>query len=317
MTNDISENQPPNGDHEDSHLSLETLSAYLDAELTAEERSAASAHLSACELCQTEFQSLRATTVLMRGLPEMRPARSFHLGPEFAKNTRGAVGSSWLTRMLGLMPALRAATAAVAMLLVVVVAGDVLTNDHGSNPRQSQPVVTTNSTATAPIMITATTEAAPPANTQADSVMMGAPTEPGTDAESAAAAGAAGPEEAAPSETVSTKATEEVPAGEDTQVSSLQVEDSSAADESREDEPGQTSISIEQPAAPIPTATPEPSPTPEPTATTQTTPTSTPSESSGTSEGRASNWRIAEIALGLLLAWLIVTLIGLRRLRHD
>jgi hypothetical protein len=194
----------------------------------------------------------------------------------------------------------------------------VLTNDDGSNPRLTQPVVTTNSTATAPIMITATTEEAVPANTQADSVMMEAPTEPGTDAESAAAAGAAGPEEDAPSEAAPKETTEvESAAQQNTEVSALQAADSSAADESREDEPGQTSISIEQPAAPIPTASSEPSPTLEPTATSQPTPTPTPSESSGTSEGHVSNWRIAEIALGLLLAWLIVTLIGLRRLRQD
>jgi anti-sigma factor RsiW len=303
MTNDLFDHQSSDGDHEDRHLSLEILSAYLDAELTADERGVVTTHLSTCQRCQSELQSLRATTTLMRSLPEMRPAKSFQLGPEYAKNARGAVGSRWLARMLRLMPALRAATAAVAMLLVVVVAGDVLTNQENGN--QERPAVTTNVTSTAANQYTA------PTSTSADSLMMEseAPSTSSGEADNAApAAGAAAPNEAAKEESATQ---------ENSEASAMQAQEDGAADESRAAESEQTSSPALQPAAAAPTVTVEPSPTSEPTASPQPTATPGPSEASGTSEGRTSNWRIAEIALGLLLAWLIVTLVGLRRLRHD
>jgi hypothetical protein len=302
MTDDLFDNQSFDNDHEDRHLSLETISAYLDAELTADERGVAAAHLSTCQHCQSELQSLRATTTLMRSLPDMRPAKSFQLGPEYAKNARGAAGSSWLARMLGLMPALRAATAAVALLLVVVVAGDVLTNQDNGN--QERPAVTTNVNSTASDQYTA------PTSTSANTLMIEseAPTAPSGEGDNAAPAGAAAPNEAAKEESATR---------EDSEVSAMQAQEEGAADESRAAEPEQTSSPALQPAAPAPTMTVEPSPTPEPTATLQSTATPAPSEASGTSEGSTSNWRIAEIALGLLLAWLIVTLVGLRRFRRD
>jgi hypothetical protein len=315
MTNDMFDNRAADGDHEDSHLSLETLSAFIDGELSADERSSAGAHLSTCQKCQDELQSLRATTTLMRSLPEIRPARSFQLGPEYAEQARGAAGSNWLSRMLELMPALRAATAAVALLLVVVVAGDVLTNTDGGNQAQEQSAVTTNSTSTTLAQGFAPTVAIP-TNTPSDTIMMEseAPTEPASQSDNAAPAGAAAEKE-------STEASEESAAQEDTQVSAAQAEDSGEADESRAAEPESTENPAPSLGAPAPTETVTSSPTVEPTATATAVPTSTatpvPSKASGTSNGDVSNWRIAEIALGLLLAWLIVTLVGLRRFRRD
>lgn len=308
MTNDKFDNQSTESSQGDSHLSLETLSAYLDGELNADERTSASRHLSVCEFCERELQSLRATTTLMHGLPELRPAKSFQIGPEYAEQGRAAVESGWLGRMLGLMPALRAATAAVAMLLLVVVAGDVLTNQDENNQAQERPAVTTNITSTTSAQVAGPTE------TPVDSLMMEseAPTESASEEDNAAPAAGA----AAPKESTGT-AGEEGASQDDTEVSALQAEDSSAADESRAAESEQTSSPPSLPAALPPTETVEPSPTLEPTATPLPTATPEPSESSGTSEGRVSNWRIAEIALGLLLAWLIVTLVGLRRFKRD
>src|SRR5215217_4721831 len=144
----------------------------------------------------------------MRGLPEMRPARSFQLGPEYAGQTHGANVSGWLSRMLGLMPALRAATAAVAMLLVVAVAGDVLTNDDNGNREQS--AFTTSITSTPCCVDNFYTPTALPTNVPSDSLMMEseAPTEPQSEANTAAAAGAAEQEEAPPSEAAAKETTE-------------------------------------------------------------------------------------------------------------
>ena len=116
------------------HLDVDALSAYLDRQLTPEEMAAARAHLATCSACGRELAELRATVALLRELPQYLPRRTFQLGRTHARRRagRGALGG-WFERLVPAVPALRIATVAVAVLLVAVIAGDLVSN-RGAGP---------------------------------------------------------------------------------------------------------------------------------------------------------------------------------------
>ena len=91
------------------------LSGYMDQRLDPEEVAHVEGHLRACLRCREELESLRATVALLHRLPEMTPSRRFAVAPARPLPGRRA------------LPALRFATAGVALLLVVAFAID-LTN---------------------------------------------------------------------------------------------------------------------------------------------------------------------------------------------
>lgn len=303
MTNDeIDHNPGTRGDGR--HLPFETLSAYIDGQLPAREREAATAHLATCAICQEELRSLRATTLLLRSLPEPQLAKSFQLGPDYAVEPRNN-DNRWLDRLLGGMPVLRTATAAVTLLLLVVIAGDVLTN------RNEQP---SNHHVTAPSQAPSTQPgiSVPPTSTaEASTLFQAEPAELQSVAPTAAAQAAAQQKEALPGsgrETNSAADSAAANAAESTQTDEIQAAGAAAPEEA---------LSSPSPPTATATSTVTPTPTPEPTTTPQPTAIAVPPSTSGTSGGNERNWRIAEIALALLLAWLIVTWIGLERFRHS
>jgi len=55
-----------------SHV-LDLLSAYLDGEVTGEERSAVDAHLEACASCSSELEAIAAIRDAVRSLPMLEP----------------------------------------------------------------------------------------------------------------------------------------------------------------------------------------------------------------------------------------------------
>lgn len=116
------------------HLDLDALSAYLDGALEPGEQAAARAHLAACAACARDLAELRATVSLLQGLPQYAPRRSFQLGPEHAPEANVAAArvgrglEGWFERLLPWFPSLRIATVAVAVLLVAVIAGDLVSN---------------------------------------------------------------------------------------------------------------------------------------------------------------------------------------------
>lgn len=111
------------------HLDVDALSAYLDHQLAPAEMAAARAHLTTCRACARELAELRATVALLRELPQYLPRRSFQLGPEHARRAAGGLGvGGWFERLVPALPALRIATVAVAVLLVAVIAGDLVSN---------------------------------------------------------------------------------------------------------------------------------------------------------------------------------------------
>lgn len=90
----------------------DALSGYLDRRLNPEEAARVEEHLSTCQGCQEELESLRATVALLHSLPEVTPSRSFALAA--VKPLPG--------RMV--LPAVRFATATAVLLLVAAIAVD-------------------------------------------------------------------------------------------------------------------------------------------------------------------------------------------------
>lgn len=65
--------------HTDWDAQRERLSAYLDGELSVEERATLEAHLVGCAECQRELVFLRQVKALLGALPALAPPRSFAL----------------------------------------------------------------------------------------------------------------------------------------------------------------------------------------------------------------------------------------------
>ncbi|MCC6793171.1 MAG: zf-HC2 domain-containing protein [Thermomicrobiales bacterium] len=131
------------------HASDEQLNALIDGALSVDELEAVERHVAGCLVCQAHVGELRGVVAMVRSLPEPRLRRSFQLGPEHQR-----AGSPW-TRLAALLlpalPALRATTVAVALLLAGVSIRNV-TNDPADDGLQSD----------IPVAIVATSPAEPP-----------------------------------------------------------------------------------------------------------------------------------------------------------
>jgi predicted anti-sigma-YlaC factor YlaD len=98
------------------------LSAYVDGELSPRERSRVKAHLRTCALCQTELRELRWTKSVLQQAPAVELPRSFVLrqvdvAPYRSRRRGLGSGTGW---------AMQWATVAVALMFVLVLAGDLL-----------------------------------------------------------------------------------------------------------------------------------------------------------------------------------------------
>lgn len=99
------------------------LSSYVDGQLTEAEAAEVLRHLDSCGDCREELEALRATVGLLRTLPELDAPRSFAVTrSQLGARTRRAPRIVWATR---------AATSVAAVLLVVVVLGDVMSVGDG------------------------------------------------------------------------------------------------------------------------------------------------------------------------------------------
>lgn len=94
---------------------LETLSAYADGALTPAERRDIDARLAQDPALRQALQEIRATSALLRALPQVRPPRSFTLTAEMA-----GARSGWLR-----YPMLQLATAVATLAFVITVGADV------------------------------------------------------------------------------------------------------------------------------------------------------------------------------------------------
>jgi anti-sigma factor RsiW len=96
------------------HIQTEDLSAYIDGFVDERLRAAIARHLATCGECRAEFAELRATVRLLALLPALSPPKSFQLGPEHA------TAKPPQSRILTLLPVVRALSVAAAIALLVV-----------------------------------------------------------------------------------------------------------------------------------------------------------------------------------------------------
>lgn len=141
-------------------IDYEQLSAYLDDELNADERSALEARLQADAELQAELASLRQTVELVRGMPMLKAPRSYTLDPARYGKPR---------RVLA-FPRVRVLAPTLAAVLVVMIAGVVLLSHSLGNESvsKSESVALDREAATAPaqqeVAIAATATALPSAS---------------------------------------------------------------------------------------------------------------------------------------------------------
>lgn len=93
----------------------ELLSAYIDGEASNSEVIEVEEHLSGCDECRAELDSLRATASLLRRLPQLDVPRSFVLTEAPAMVIQRPPSIVWSARL---------ATSAAALLLVALLLGD-------------------------------------------------------------------------------------------------------------------------------------------------------------------------------------------------
>lgn len=112
----------------------ELLSAYLDGQLSAEERTRLEARLATDPTLRAELEALRRTVALVRDLPTVAVPRNFIL-PQSAATITSADSVATTTRRrvrrvrprrAWVAPLLTAATALASLLFVVTLAGDLL-----------------------------------------------------------------------------------------------------------------------------------------------------------------------------------------------
>ena len=102
----------------------ELLSAYLDDELSADERVRLETQLATDQMLQTELDALRRAVTLVRDLPSVPLPRNFILPQTMAIHPQPV--PSVRPRRSWLAPFLTTATAVVSLMFVVVLAGDLL-----------------------------------------------------------------------------------------------------------------------------------------------------------------------------------------------
>lgn len=105
---------------------VELLSAYIDGQVSADERTLVETHLATCALCAHDLVTLRRTVSLLRQLPQVAAPRPFTLRETDVRPVRPTRPAWWR------LPWARGLAAATAMLAcVVVVAGVVLLGRPG------------------------------------------------------------------------------------------------------------------------------------------------------------------------------------------
>ena len=103
------------------HARVRTLlSSYIDGEVSASEARRVAAHLSGCDECVAELESLRATTTLLGRLPSLDTPRSYALTAADVQDMSPRRGLPSFAAFSGGL-----ATAGAAALVVVLVVGVV------------------------------------------------------------------------------------------------------------------------------------------------------------------------------------------------
>jgi len=97
----------------------ESLSAYIDEELSAEEKARLERHLQECQACTESLSTLQKTVALVKELPAVPAPRSFAVRPSPVRARPRITAPGWGYGLL------KGATALAALLLVLLVGGDL------------------------------------------------------------------------------------------------------------------------------------------------------------------------------------------------
>lgn len=182
----------------DHHRAKDLISAYLDQQVTAEEKQFFELHIAACADCRAQLEAIRSMVAALRAMPVVKAPRSFVLPREMAKQPKRSI-FAWY-------PALRLATALAALAFVVLFAGDVLIGRSGSGgaalsvPAAAPAPLLEQATEVMPAPAATMVAQAAPTAAPASAASNDAATEPGVAAAPSMAAGAAA--KVAPTETV-------------------------------------------------------------------------------------------------------------------
>ncbi len=106
----------PFGKSERTHVDVDTLSAYLDHQITPVERTRVEGHLATCVECRGELDGLRRTVTLLQALPRVPVPRAFTLSEAQVGIRRPQAQPAWAGWARGL-----AAVTAIALVGVVAV----------------------------------------------------------------------------------------------------------------------------------------------------------------------------------------------------
>jgi hypothetical protein len=104
----------------------ELLSAYIDDEMTADERALVDAHLATCVMCVQDLATLRQTVALLGQLPQVAAPRPFTLRESDVRPVRGPSRLAWWQ-----LPWARGLVGAAAVLVCVLVVGGVVLLGRG------------------------------------------------------------------------------------------------------------------------------------------------------------------------------------------
>ena len=130
------------------HLDIDADSSYVDRDLEPDDLTTIEFHLHECSACHREVLEIRTTVVLLAGLPQYKPRRSFCLGHEHARAARrSSRGHPWSGsfaatgypasaasagayappgRAAAWLPGLQAAAMVIGALLLLVTTSDLL-----------------------------------------------------------------------------------------------------------------------------------------------------------------------------------------------
>jgi hypothetical protein len=322
-----SENHRP-GD--DRHLSVDVLNRYIDGDLDSAERGRADAHLSECADCRSELADVQMLASLLSDLPQVEVSRSFQLGPKYLRPP--SLWDRLAALLLPMMPAMRATTVALVLVLGGLTAYRIFDDQPSSGPVSEFSAPTTSTSESGQF---ATTNTPAITETPMQSAAQKAP--PPTDSASrnsgdnAAAdesgAGAEAPAQSEPSDASNSAGSQPSNSTELQLPGQAQPAPTEATEESSANSASDTSIMVAAEAAsptasPTATATasPSPSPTASPTATPSATATPAPTPTiapvaTGSSDRDWLGWAQAVLAAGILI--LSGLMLGLSRFRKP
>lgn len=125
--------------HNNEHLTMTQLSAYLDQELASGELALCTAHLHTCQPCQATLADLRLTSTLLHEMPQVEVPRSFVLPVNLVMLPTTPASEEQYMRPASrgqyiVKRSLRALSTIAAVIgLVFILAGALATVSHGGN----------------------------------------------------------------------------------------------------------------------------------------------------------------------------------------